>query len=265
LELTTKYKEDIMSQEELTENVEQVEATEEATSEVEEIQQDPVESETTDLEPSTEEQNEDTAPKDNKAWAAMRAELKRLKEAEAHSNVDADYLRELETLTGREQYQPPRIDPQQYEEMDETQRQILEAREEARRARLEVNNFRRESEDRLAEERFPELKTDPLFKQLVAEKRLVSEVMQKGKTTLQIATEVSNLLGKQRQQSELVAEESVRQQQAQKAVATSEGATAPSGGRSTFNDEETRQRIARGDQQFTTEHLKNKYLEGLDF
>ncbi len=103
--------------------MDQVESTEEATSEVEETQQDTVETDTTDQETSTDETNEETVPKDNAAWAAMRAENKRLKESARSSEVDEAYLKELEGITGRQEYQP-QYRPEQLEEMDETSRQI---------------------------------------------------------------------------------------------------------------------------------------------
>jgi hypothetical protein len=253
---------DFMS-EEITENVAEVEATEEATSEVENTQQDPVETETTVTETSTDEANENLAPKDNKAWAAMRTELKRLKEAEGQSSVDAQYLKELEDI-GKQEYQP-QVTQQQYQGMDETTRAITQANENSRRAIIEANNNRREVEDMLAEERFPELKTDPVFKQLVAEKRLASEVMGKRKTTIVIATEVAKLLNIKQQQADLQADERAKKEQAQRQVAVTEGRTESSQGKSTYDNNEARIKIAHGDQAYTEQHLKDKYLTGLDF
>jgi len=116
-----------MSDEDKTESAAEVEAAEEATSEVEqpekEAQQDSVETETTDQKTPTDESNEEAAPKENAAWASMRAENKRLKEAVAQSQVDADYLKELEGLTGKQEYEP-QYRQEQLAGMDDNSREI---------------------------------------------------------------------------------------------------------------------------------------------
>lgn len=248
------------------EPVEQPDSSENPTEEVEETQLEPV-SESTEIENQEVEQS---VPKSNEAWAKLRVENKRLKEQLTQTGVDSDYLEQLRSVTKPYTQQPRQSMPYDNEitpdsDVDTVIREVRQAREEAQRARADVQSSRREWEDQIAEERFPELKTDDLFMQLVAEKRLAAEVLGKKRTTVQIAQEVSDLLKTREAQVEQKTRETDQRRSVVKAQAQTDVVGQTSGGVSTQNDDELRMRIARGDMDALTSRLKNNLLKDLEF
>lgn len=215
------------------------------------------------------------APKENTAWAAQRVELKRLKEenermqrALDESGVDADYLRSLEEVTQGQQYQPNIQQVTPDSEVDQIYGAVNSASREAAQARLELQQLRnqmREQEDRLAEAEYPELKTDPAFQQLVAEKRLASEVVGKPRPTREIAREVKKLLSRRDEQVAEQARVETENRTLARQQATTEAKTETTGGSSSTTDEELRFRMRKGDRAASEQVIKDKLLADLDF
>lgn len=208
---------------------------------------------------------DDESPKDNAAWAAMRVENKRLKEALTETGVDPDYLDQINQAnsTFETPYVGPQVTPDT--DMDTVLSAVNQSHQAAQKAISEANRIRREMEDREAEREFPELRSDPVFQQMVAEKRLVSEVMGRKRPTLAIAREVAAVLRRREEQVGAQAQQQAKQQFAERQVAQAQPATTTSSGRSSVNDESLRQRIRKGDQGALAQRLKETQLSELDF
>lgn len=229
-----------------------------------ENEQKPVETETT-----VKSNDNPEPPKDNVAWAAMRVENKRLKQALEQSGADADYLNRLHQVTKPQpDYQPQ---PQIVTENDElprvtaainqSQRATYQTRQELAQLRHQI----RESEDREAEMLYPELKTDKAFQQLVAEKRLASEILGKHRRTAEICAEVDKVLSRRDEQVKVQTRQETEQQLMEKQRVTAEARTTSSIGKSSIADEELRLRARKGDIDAQTELVKKNLLAGMDF
>lgn len=209
---------------------------------------------------------EEQTPRDNQAWAKMRVENKRLKEALRETEVDSEYLQQLKGVLQPQQQSPA----QQYrtvsanDDIDSIAQSINEARGEAYRTRqemAELKNQLRIREDMEAEMAYPELKTDPLFQQLVAEKKLASEVMGRSRPTKEIAREVKSILSRREEQISVQAQEQAQTALLQKQQATAQANTRTSNGQSSAQDEELRDRARRGDRS-AQEKIASKLLDG---
>lgn len=208
---------------------------------------------------------EDQPPKENAAWAAMRAENKRLKEA---VGVDPAYLNKLRSATSNEPVFAQRANPvnpdSDYEQVTNslnwTQQQAVHANNEI----ANLKNQLEKQQDREAEDAYPELKTDPVFQQIVAEKKLAARVLGHDITTREIAGQVKKLLS--RRESQVVAQTEAQTQQRmvakQAAMAEPKGTT--TGGSSTASSEELRQRVRKGDMSAATEVAKG-LISDLEF
>jgi hypothetical protein len=203
--------------------------------------------------------NEDgNVPKDNAAWAAMRAENKRLKES--LDEIDPEYIEKLRGATGPQNYQSPQVAPvtedADYSDVTNrvnwTQNQVVQARQENAQLRqlLELQ------QDTQAEDAYPELKTDKQFQQIVAEKKLAARVLGHDRTTMQIAKEVRGLLTKRDEQTSVKAAEETKQQMIERQAATVEPKGKTSGGKSAIASEELRDKVRRGDSAAAEEMAK---------
>lgn len=260
-----------MADEQMGEEVVEQTTQDEPQSEVQEDDrpqdQEPVERETT---ASQEETNADPEPpKDNAAWAAMRVENKRLKQALEETGVDSEYLEQLQQVTRQNpQQQPGYKQVTNDSDVETVTSSINSANHIAYQTRQEIAQLKaeiREREDREAEYAYPELKTDPLFQQIVAEKRLAAEVLGRRRPTLEIAREVKNLLSRREEQVTAQAMEQGKKQVLAKQQATMEAKTVTSSGQSSYDDEDLRSRARRGDRAAQEQLVKDKLLAGLDF
>lgn len=210
-------------------------------------------------EPETGKNEVGETPKDNAAWAAMRAENKRLKEA--LDTVDPAYLERLRGAVTPQEYIAPQV-PQVSEDADYSQvtRQVNWTQDQAIRANQQVAKLQQQIElqqDREAERAYPELKTDKVFQQIVAEKKLAARVLGHDRTTLEIADEVARLLNRRDEQVAVKTAEKTKAQILERQAISSEPRGQTSGGRSAATDEDTRMRVRRGDQQAVNEVAKN--------
>lgn len=194
-------------------------------------------------------------PKDNAAWAAMRHENKRLKEA--LDSADPAYLESLRGATSPQQYvqkQTPQVTGDaEYAQVTEG---VNWASRQAAQANQEIANLRNQMElqqDREAERAYPELKADKVFQQIVAEKKLAARVLGHQRTTLEIADEVSRLLGRRDAQITAKTEEVTRQRIVERQALSSEPRGQTTSGRSYQSNEDLRQRVRRGDTAAETE------------
>lgn len=237
------------------------------TTEAQEIDQSqvaqPVETETT-----AQSNEEVQPPKDNAAWAAMRVENKKLKEALHETGVDAEYLERLKGVL-----QPQQV-PQGYravtqdDDLGAVTQSINQAQQTAYITRQEIANLRnelREREDREAEAAYPELKSDPVFQQIVAEKKLAAEITGRKRPTAEIAREVRNLLSRRDQQVSAQAQEDAKASMLAKEQATREARTSPSNGQSSYDVDALKQRARRGDRAAQEQLVKDRLLGGMDF
>lgn len=225
-----------------------------------------------DQQPETETGNneviEDAAPKDNKAWAAMRVENKKLKEALEETGVDAEYLEQLKAVTRGQDVRIPL--PQQITEDTDygtAIQGINEARQLSYQTRQELAQLRaerREAEDREAENAFPSLRTDKVFQSIVAEKRLAAEIMGRRRPTIEIAREVDAILNRRAQQIQAQASEEAGAREAAKHVATREPQTTTTQGVSSYHNEDARNRVRKGDRAAQVEMAKG-LIADLDF
>jgi hypothetical protein len=178
----------------------------------------------------------------------MRAENKRLKEALDSSGVDAQYLEELRSVTQTSpEYQPKDVTPD--DDYDQVTGAVNQTSRVAATAYREVNNLKntiREMEDRQAALEYPELNTDPMFQQRVAERRYILEVMGKKKTTSDIAREVKKELDYYRSTASAQTQEQAQQRQQEKQQAIAQPSTQSTGGRSTLTNDELRLQVRRG-------------------
>lgn len=205
-------------------------------------------------------QNEGSdVPKDNAAWAKMRTENKRLKEV--LDTVDPEYLDRLKGATQPQTYQQQQVQQitgdADYEQVTQS---INYANSAAARAQQQVAQLQQQIElqqDREAERAFPELKSDKAFQQIVAEKKLAARVLGHQRTTLEIAEEVSSLLGKREEQIAVQAAQKQKDQMIQAQAISSEPRGKTTGGRSLVQDDELRNRVRRGDSEATTEVARN--------
>lgn len=227
----------------------------------------PAESETAE-ETQSNEEVEDSTPKDNKAWAAMRVENKKLKEQLEETGVDAEYLEQLKNVTRGQDVKGP--NPQAITEDTEygtAIQGINEARQLAYQTRQELAQLKRErleAEDREAENAYPGLKSDQLFQQMVAEKRLASEVMGRHRPTIEIAREVDKILSRRGQQVQAQATEEAERRQAEKQTATAQPQTSTSQGNSGYDSDSVRKGVRKGDRTAQTEMAKG-IIADLDF
>jgi hypothetical protein len=223
--------------------------------------------ETQDPEPETgENEVDDTPPKDNAAWAAMRAENKRLKEAT--ERVDPEYLEKLRGATApQEPYAPqftPVNDDADYSEVTQrlnwTQQQAMSAQQQLARMQQQLEL----QQDRQAEEAFPELKSDKEFQQLVAEKKLAARVLGRDATTLEIARSVKKLLSRREEQVAVQTAQATKQHIIDKQAATAEGKGQASPGSQTTGDDELRQKVRMGNADAETEAAR-RLIADLEF
>lgn len=188
-------------------------------------------------------------PKDNAAWAAMRTENKRLKEAV--SNIDPAYLESLHSATGFQPTQPQQVPQVSGDaEYGQVTQGVNWAASQAARANQQVANLQRQLElqqDREAERNFPELKTDKVFQQIVAEKKLAARVLGHDRTTYEIADEVRTLLGRREEQVVAKATQDIKEQILQRQVISSEPRGKTTGGQSGQASDDLRMRVRRGD------------------
>jgi hypothetical protein len=246
------------------------EVTEQEPGQVQEPEQQPSESET-EVKPN----EVDEPPKDNKAWAAMRAENKKLKTALEQSGVDAQYLETLRSATRR---QVPQYDFSQpvltsEDDMDKFTSTINATHTETQQLRSELHSMRNEiaeREDREAEMAFPHLKSDADFQALVAEKKLAYEMLRRmnpglpRKSTSDLAAEADRLLGRKIQQVSAVADQKAEQRLAQKQMATVEPQGTTTGGTSSAAVDEVRRRVRSGDRS-AEEDMAKSLIADLDF
>lgn len=198
-------------------------------------------------------ENEVDTPKDNATWAAMRVENKRLKEA--LEDVDPEYLNRLQSAVAPQEYTMPQVNPlnddADYSEVTRslnwTQQQALQSQQQIAR----LQNQLELQQDRMAEDAYPELKTDKVFQQLVAEKKLAARVLGKDVTTTEIARDVKRLLDRREEQVAVQAAQSAKQQVIEKQMATAE-AKGQSGAKQVV-DEDLRYRVRKGDAEAQTE------------
>lgn len=222
-----------------------------------EDQQRPEEQESPESETGKNEGSEEI-PKDNAAWAAMRTENKRLKEVV--DAVDPEYLEKLRSATTPQNYpsQEVREVPEDAEYGQVTQG-LNYAQQQAAQANQRINQLQAQLErqqDAQAMEAYPELKTDRVFQQIVAEKKLAARVLGNDRTTMEIAREVKNLLDRKEKQTEVATEEKVKQQQIEKQAAMAEAKGNATGGSPKDNDEALKMRVRRGDSAAQTEVAK---------
>jgi hypothetical protein len=194
--------------------------------------------------------NNDDVPDKNAAWAAMRAENKRLKDALEESGVDEQYLADLRGLSRHTpDYQPTQVTPDDdYDKVTGTINQTNQVAASAYREVNQLKNTLREMEDRQAEMEYPELRTDPHFQQMVAERRLAMEIAGKRVATADIAKSVKRQLDLYREQISAQTREQVKQRQTEKQQAIAQPQTQSTQGKSSMTDEELRMRVRRGDE-----------------
>lgn len=206
----------------------------------------------------TETVNEVDVPKDNAAWAALRVENKRLKEVVAE--VDPEYLNMLRGAVRPQEYNQPEFNPvsddTDYSEVTNrlnwTQQQAVQANQQISRLQNQLET----QQDRMAEEAYPELKTDKEFQQIVAEKKLAARVLGRDVTTMEIARDVKKLLSRRDEQISVQAAQDARREVAEKQVATAEARGQSSAGKPMEDDESLRMRVRKGDSDAQTQVAK---------
>lgn len=208
---------------------------------------------------------EDNPPKDNAAWAALRVENKRLKEA--ISTVDPEYLEKLRGANAQQDYNPQYQELNDDVEYSQVTKAVNSAQAEAIRANQRIAKLQAQLElqqDRQAEEAFPELKSDKVFQQIVAEKKLAARVLGHDRTTLEIAREVHNLLKRKEEQVVAQTTQTVKQQQVESRQAIADARGVTTNGRSSVADEEMRVRLRKGDTQ-ALEDTARRIIGNLEF
>lgn len=210
---------------------------------------------------------ESEVPKENAAWAAQRVKNKQLAEENERlkqvvSSVDPTYLESLRNATGPQQQYTPQQIPQVSgdAEYGQVTQGVNWAASQAAVANQKINKLQQQLElqqDREAERAFPELKTDKVFQQIVAEKKLAARVLGHDRTTFDIADEVRTLLGRREEQVVAKATQETKQRELQRQVISSEPKGQSSGGRSAVTDDDLRMRVRRGDSQAQTEVAKS--------
>lgn len=239
------------------ESVEQT-VQENPTPEIEETQQ-PVETETTaeDQEQSGfEETNDEQPPKENAAWAKMRAENKKLKEQVSQQPIDEGYLQDLNQFNSADPYHQ---DYQFSEDtgLDEVTRAINEANKVAKESSSRVRHLELQLEEQEMFTHFPHFKGDKLAQQLIAEKKLASSFTGRNRKYVDIAREVDSLLRKNREEVEAQTRETEQQRYAQKQAGIMQTQGTTSGNAQTDLDD-LRMRARRGDRHAQEEILKRK-------
>lgn len=215
--------------------------------------------------------NNDEAPKQNEAWAKMRVQQRELEEENAklksaleESGVDAEYLEQLREVSRQvPQQEPKQVNVSPDTDLSEVTGAINQTGQTAAAAFQEVQRLKqeiREREDSEALSQFPELSKDPMFEQMVAEKRLANEVMGRRVPTVEIARQVKKQLDYYRNQTQAETEQQTKERVQQKQTATAQPQTSTSGGQSSQADEELRNRVRKGDPTALTE--RNKDLIG---
>ena len=227
-----------------------------------------VEAEAQTVETETTQINEaEEAPKANAAWAAMRTENKQLRQLAEAVTQDQEYFQRLHDAN---RYIPQPRQPMQVTEDAEypqTVQAINQANQIATQAQQELYQLRqqlRERDDREAERMYPELKTDVLFQQLVAEKKLTSEVLGRPRQTIEIAEEVRKILGKRELEISAKVEQETKQKVIEKQIATAEARTTTTSGAPSTDDEELRFKVRKGDRNAQIERAK-RLIADLDF
>lgn len=206
------------------------------------------------------------APKENAAWAAKRVENKKLKEEnerlkEALGSTDPKYLESLRGAVTPQEYPQEQV-PQVSGDADYNQviQGVNYANAQAARARQENAKLQNQLElqqDREAERVYPEFKTDKVFQQIVAEKKLVARVLGHDRTTIEIAEEVARLLNKREEQVAIKASEETKAQILERQAISSEPKGQTTGGRPSADSEDLRMRVRKGDQKAQEEVAKN--------
>lgn len=194
-------------------------------------------------------------PKDNAAWAQMRTENKRLKEA--LETVDPSYLESLRAANQPASYQAPQVDPingdadytQVTQRVNWTQDQAVRANQQVARLQQQIEL----QQDREAERAYPELRTDKVFQQIVAEKKLAARVLGHDRTTLEIADEVNRLLARREEQVVAKTAQETKQQIGERQVISSEPRGRTSGGQSALSNDDLRRKVRKGDTEAQTE------------
>lgn len=257
-----------MNDQEMGEEV--VEQTTQANPEAEAEVQEPgqVEEEAQTVETETTQNNEaEEPPKENAAWAKMRVENKQLKQIAEAVTHDSEYFKKLQEAN---QYQPyvPDIQPITEEaDYGQTINAVNQAQRIAQQANYQLAQMRQEilkQQEREAYQRFPELKTDQVFNQLVAERKLVATQLGQPMTTVEAAEMVKGDLERYAKQYSAKAEEQTKQRMAEKKIAIAEPKSTTTAGASSTADDELSYRARRGDRTAQVEKAK-RLLEGLDF
>jgi hypothetical protein len=205
-------------------------------------------------------------PKDNAAWAAMRTENKRLKEV--IESVDPTYLERLKGAVAPQEYpqnQVPQVTGDA--EYQQVTQGVNFANQQANRALQEASKLRNQLElqqDREAERAFPELKSDKVFQQIVAEKKLAARVLGHDRTTYEIAEEVSRLLGKRDEQVVARTAEETKDQMLQAKAISSEPKGQTTAGKPTGDNDELRMRVRHGDSK-AEEEVAKRIIGDLEF
>lgn len=208
---------------------------------------------------------DDKPPKDNAAWAAMRTENKRLKEA--IKEVDPEYIEKLQSAFSQPQnYPQPQQVPEDAEYGQVTQG-LNYAQQQAAQANQRISQLQAQLErqqDAQAEDAYPELRTNKVFQQLVAEKKLAARVLGNDRTTIEIAKEVKRLLDRTVEQTAVATEKAVKQQELEKRAAIAEGKGTSTSGKPKEDDESLKNRVRHGDMEAQSEVAK-RIIGDLEF
>lgn len=192
---------------------------------------------------------EGEVPKDNAAWAQMRLENKRLKETIA--DVDPEYFEKLRGATQPQVYQgqqTPQVSAD--DDYSKVTQNLNWTSNQASQAVREVRNLQAQLElqqDREAERAYPEMKTNKVFQQIVAEKKLAARVLGHQKTTLEIADEVNRLFKQRDEEVTAKTTQQVKETILERHAISSEPRGQTTGGRSGVSNEELRMRVRKGD------------------
>lgn len=248
----------------------EVEQTTQASPEPEQQPNEVAPQEDVEKQPETETGNNeeiDAPPKDNKAWAALRVENKQLKKAVEESGVDAEYLEQLRGINKPVEVQPQYKQITPDTDLDTVTQTINQAQHEAYQSRQEIARMRAQMEEREdldAMQAYPRLKTDDVFQQIVAEKKLAARVLGRNRSTLEIAREVDKLLSRSEEQVALRAGEEAVARETAKRQASTEVQSNTSSGRSAYTNDELSLRARKGDRSAQVEKAK-ALIADLDF
>jgi len=227
-----------------------------------------VEEEAPTVETETTQNNEtEEPPKENAAWAKMRVENKQLKQIAEAVTQDSEYFKKLQQAS---QYQPsiPQITPVSEDtDYGQTVQAVNRSQQIAQQAVYQLSQMRQEllkQQEREAYRLYPELKTDPTFNQLVAERKFAAEQLGHSMSTAEAAEMVKSDLEKYAAKFVAQTEQQTKQRLAEKKQATVEPKSTTTSGRSSTDDDELKFRVRKGDRSAQVEQAK-RLLEGLDF